>query len=84
MEALEWCLQQLEPKPEDLQNAENRLIWCNRVQSIRPIIQVMKTFNSRPPQEQKVVGTSGERFHEQLFSDRSAHIFNDCRFVVSQ
>jgi hypothetical protein len=79
--ALECCLQQLEPKPEDLQNAENRLIWCNRVQSIRPTVQVMKTFISRPAQQQNTGGNSEEIFHDQLFGDQSARILHNCRCV---
>ena len=84
MVALECCLQQLEPKPEDLKEADNRLTWCNRVQSIRPIMQVMKTLTSRPPQHQNALGNSEERFHNHLFGDKYAHILRDCRCVANQ
>ena len=79
MAALECCLQQLEPKPEDLENTDNRLIWCNRVQCIRPIIQVMKTLISKPFQQQVEDTNSEARFPGQLFGDRSDHILQNCR-----
>ena len=81
MVAVECCVQQLEPKPEDLENTDNRLIWCNRVQSIRPIVQVMKTLISKPAQHQINDDNSKARFHDQLFGGQSAHIWRDCRFV---
>ena len=79
MAALECCLLQLEPTRKDLENADNRLIWCNRVQSIRPIIQIMKTLISKPSQQQTEDTNSEARFHAQLFGDRSAHILQNCR-----
>ena len=81
MAALECCLQQLEPKSEDLENTDNGLVWCNRVQCIRPIIQVMKTLISKPSQQQIEDGNSEARFHDQLFGDRCAHIWLNCRCV---
>ena len=74
-------MQQLEPKPENLENTDNRSIWCNRVQSIRPIIQVMKTLIFKPLQQQVENTNSDTRFPDQLFGDRSAHILQNCRFV---
>jgi hypothetical protein len=79
--ALECCLEQLEPKPRDLENADNRLIWCNRVQCIRPIIQVMKSLIPRPSQQQIGNGDSEARFHAQLFGEKSAHYLQNCRCV---
>ncbi len=52
MVALQCCLEQLEPNRDDLKNADNRLIWCNRVQCISPIIRVMKSLISEPSQQQ--------------------------------
>jgi hypothetical protein len=79
--ALECCLQQLEPKPRDLENADNRLIWCNRIQCIRPIIQVMKSLIPRSSQQQIGNGDSEARFHVQLFGERSARHLQNCRCV---
>ncbi|CAB4007146.1 Hypothetical predicted protein, partial [Paramuricea clavata] len=77
--ALECCLQQLEPCPDDLENAENRLIWCKRVQCVRPIIQVMKSEISKPAQQQKENGSNEAQFSSQLSEARSAHILQNCR-----
>ncbi len=55
MVALQCCLEQLEPNRDNLENADNKLIWCNQVQCIRPIIQsiqVMKSLISGPSQQQ--------------------------------
>ena len=81
MVALECCLEQLEPKPRDLENADNRLIWCNRVQCIRPIIQIMKNLIPRSSQQQIGNGDSEARFHVQLFGERSVRHLQNCRCV---
>ena len=80
MLALACCLQQLEPKPDDLENADNKLIWCNRLQCIRPVIQVIKTMQ-REQQQQSVQVNSEARFHDQLFGGQAAHIWHGCRCV---
>ncbi|CAB4014180.1 E3 ubiquitin- ligase rnf213-alpha-like, partial [Paramuricea clavata] len=77
--ALECCLEQLEPKPKDLRNADNRLIWCNRVQCIRPIIQVMITLIPRPSQQQTGNGDSEAWFHAQLFGEKFTSFLQNCR-----
>ena len=84
MVALELCLQKLEPKPEDLKNLKKRLNWCNRVQSVRSVIQVMQTLIPRLPKEQNVVGISAARFQtDQLCGDQFARILRGCRYVVN-
>ena len=83
MVALELCLQQLEPKPNDLKDVDRRLSWCNRVQSICPVIEVMKNLIPRPSKKQYVVGNSAVRFHDQLFGDHFASIWRECRCVVN-
>jgi hypothetical protein len=80
--ALECCLEQLEPKPRDLENADNRLIWCNRVQCIRPIIQVMITLIPRPLQKQTGNADSEARFHAQLFGEKFTSYLQNCRYVL--
>ncbi|CAB4036520.1 Hypothetical predicted protein, partial [Paramuricea clavata] len=77
--ALECCLQQLEPKPRDLENADNRLIWCNRVQCIFPIIQVMEGLIPRPSQQQIGNGDNEARFPARIFGERSTHYLQNCR-----
>ena len=72
MVALELCLQHLEPKPNDLKDANKRLSWCNRVQLIRPVIQVMKNLIARSSKKQNVVG------------DQFSRIWRECRCVVNQ
>ena len=79
MVALEYCLQNLEPNPDNLKNASNRLIWCNRVQSIRPIIQVTKSLILTPLEQQEMHGE--KEFKGQLSTKRSAHILQACRCV---
>ncbi|CAB3996228.1 E3 ubiquitin- ligase rnf213-alpha-like, partial [Paramuricea clavata] len=79
--ALKCCLEQLEPRREDLKNANSRLVWCNRVQCIRPIIQVMKSLISRPSQQQLGNGDSEARFIAQLFGERSVHHLQNCRIM---
>ena len=84
MVTLELCLQQLEPKPEDLKNLNKRLSWCNRVQSVRSVVQVMQTLIPRPPKEQSIVGNSAARFQtDQLCGDQFARILRECRYVVN-
>ena len=82
MVALKCCLEQLEPRREDLKNTNSRLIWCNGVQCIRPIIQVMKSLISRPSQQQIGNGDSEARFIAQLFGERSVHHLQNCRCVL--
>ena len=79
MVALECCLQQLEPKPEDMEKSRCRWMWCNQVQRIRPIIEVMISQSS---QQQTENTNSGARLHAQLLGDRSAHILQNCRCVL--
>ncbi|CAB4035275.1 Hypothetical predicted protein, partial [Paramuricea clavata] len=77
--ALECCLQQLEPISGDLENSDSRLIWCNRVQCIRPVIEVMKGLIPRPSQQQIGNGDSEARSHAQFFGEKSAHYLQNCR-----
>ena len=84
MVALELCLQQLEPKSDDLKDANKRLSWCNHVQSIRPVVQVMKTLIPRPSKKQNVVSNNAPRFYDQLLGDQFAGIWRKCRCVVNQ
>ena len=81
MVALEYCLQNVEPKPDNLKNANNRMIWCNRVQSIRPIIQVTKSLILTPLEQQGMHGNNESGFNGQLSTMKSAHILQACRCV---
>ena len=84
MVALECCLQQLEPKIEELENAKSRLIWCNQVQCLRRYVeQVMKVSISKPLQQQVEDGNSKATFYDQHFGDVSANDFHDVRCVVN-
>ena len=38
---LECCLEELVLKRQQLMHSEQRLIWCNKIQIVRPTIQVM-------------------------------------------
>ena len=82
MVALEYCLQQLEPTLEDLENASKRLSWCNRVQTIRPIMQVTKSLISTPSHQQQIHGNNESGFNGQLATKKSAHILQNCRYVL--
>lgn len=81
--ALEYCLLQLEPTPDDLENPKDRLNWCNRVQCIRPIMQVTKSWISRPLQQLKIDKDNESMFNSQPIStQRSAHYLQICRCVL--
>ena len=84
MVAIKLCLEQLEPKPNDLKDVDKRLSWCNQVQSVRPVIHVLNTLSTKPSKKQNIVGNSAARFHDQLFGDQFARNLRECRCVVNQ
>ena len=50
--ALECCLKELELKRQQLMHNEQRLLWYNKIQSVRPTIQVMmRVFPERLQQK---------------------------------
>ena len=72
---LQYCLRELEPRREELENDETRFVWCNRVQNIQPAMQVMtRLFN------ETLQGSHGGM---QICSigEVSMRIMNDCRYI---
>ena len=61
-----------------MKDGVNRTIWCNRVQSIRPIVEVMKSFIPSEQQEQNF--DVENKLGAQVFGEKSARIFENCRY----
>ena len=69
---LDYCLKELEPSRKELEHVAGRLVWCNRVQCIRPTIQIMRElFEKDLPPDTLVCN----------FGEVSKHIMRSCRLV---
>ena len=76
--ALEFCLQQLEPVPEGLANCKDRLTWCNLVQCIRPVVDVLKKLSSGISGQQRKTDRNMAKFTDRVFGEKSAQILQNC------
>ena len=72
--ALDFCFNDLQPRREELEDNASRLVWCNRVQTIRPTMQIMKELFK--PQKDVAPDTLMCNFGQV-----SRQLMQSCRFV---
>lgn len=75
---LECCLKELELKRQQLVPSEQRLMWCNQIQSVRPTIQVMTRVFPESLQQKSL---DDLQLDNQVMSigTESIRIMNQCR-----